>query len=82
MAAEAIPWPTLWNPRLYIENVIGEHKGTAALSLEYTAANEALIVERWRCKSTFLENLELLEFPFDVQVLNAQQPALYITSRY
>ena len=71
---DEIEWATLWNPRLYIENVIGEHKGTASLSLEYTGADEALIVERWRCKSTFLENLELLEFPFDVQVMFLQRP--------
>ena len=73
-----IDWSTLWNPKLYIDNVIGEPKVTASVSLEYSESNEAFVIERWRCKSTFMENLELLEFPFDVQVLLPTFLTLYL----
>ena len=68
VSSDDIDWSSLWNPKLYIENVIGEPKVTASVALEHSLNGEACVVERWRCKSTYLENLELLEFPFDVQV--------------
>ena len=36
--------------------------------LRYNEAGEAYVVEKRRVKGVFLENLELKDFPFDVQV--------------
>ncbi len=38
--------------------------------LRYNEAGEAFVVEKRRVKGVFLENLELKDFPFDVQVRN------------
>ena len=34
----------------------------------YTPSGQAYVVEKRRIKGTFLENLELNDFPFDIQV--------------
>ena len=57
-----------WNPEIYIDNVIGEPKRTSFIHVEYDANGQAYIVERRRVKGTFVETMELWEFPFDVQV--------------
>ena len=36
--------------------------------LTYNDKGEAIVIEKRRVKGTFLENLELNDFPFDVQV--------------
>ena len=36
--------------------------------LKYNEEGEAFVVEKRRVKGVFLENLELKDFPFDVQV--------------
>ena len=36
--------------------------------LSYNSQGEAMVVEKRRVKGIFLENLELKDFPFDVQV--------------
>ena len=56
-----------WNPKIFIENAIGEPKVTSSLQVEYEG-NDALILERKRFKGTFMEQMELWEFPFDMQV--------------
>ena len=72
----SVDFASLWNPRLYIENVICEPHVKASLGVELAGEGEAFVTERWRCKTTFLENLELLEFPFDVQVRKASNRTL------
>ena len=57
-----------WNPKLFIENTIGDPKEHAFQMLTYNANGEAIIIEKRRVKGVFLENLELKDFPFDVQV--------------
>lgn len=64
---EEVQWNNYWNPKLSIVNSIGEPKENVWYSLMFNAQKEALICERRRIKGTFLENLELGEFPFDTQ---------------
>jgi hypothetical protein len=65
----------VWNPKVYIDNIIGEPKRIFNHQVEYEGEGEAYVVERRRVKGTFMETMELWEFPFDVQVS-------YIISRY
>ncbi len=44
--------------------------------IAYNQKGEAYIVEKRRVKGTFLENLELNDFPFDVQV-KVKHPCTY-----
>ena len=57
-----------WNPNLFIENAIGDPRESSFQMLTYNAIGEAFLVEKRRIKGIFLENLELDDFPFDVQV--------------
>ena len=58
----------MWNPKIFIENTIGEAKETAFQMLKYHEDGQAIIEEKRRFSGTYLENLELKDFPFDVQV--------------
>ncbi|ELU06091.1 hypothetical protein CAPTEDRAFT_202877 [Capitella teleta] len=60
----------VWNPKIYIDNIIGEPKRTSNMRVEYEGDGEAYCVERRRVKGTFMETMELYEFPFDVQDLS------------
>lgn len=65
---EDIEWERYWNPKLYVENSLGEPKETVWQTLTFNPKGQATIYERRRIKGCFLENLELGEFPFDTQV--------------
>lgn len=59
----------LWNPRLIIDNAIGEPKENISTNVVYDSTNwEAFVVERRRVRATFIETMELFHFPFDTQV--------------
>ncbi|XP_064646694.1 cys-loop ligand-gated ion channel-like isoform X2 [Lineus longissimus] len=60
---------SIWHPRLFIENTIGEPKESIFRSPMWMENGEAYMTEKRRVKGTFLENLELMDFPFDVQDL-------------
>ena len=64
----SVDWSALWNPKLFIENTIGDPKETSFQMLTHSHNGEAYVIEKRRVKGTFLENLELMDFPFDVQV--------------
>ena len=53
---------------MFIENTVGESKVKSNISLDITDEGEAYLVERRRVTGKFMEQLELWEFPFDVQV--------------
>ena len=65
---EDIEWEKFWNPKLYVENSLGEPQETIWQTLTFNSRGEATVYERRRIKGCFLENLELDEFPFDTQV--------------
>jgi hypothetical protein len=66
---DEIEWEKYWNPKLYVENNLGEPKETIWQTLLFNNKGEATVYERRRIKGCFLENLELDEFPFDTQDL-------------
>ena len=63
-----VDYKLIWNPKLLIENTVGEAKITSSMFLEYNNQGQAYVIERKRFRGTYLENLELFDFPFDVQV--------------
>lgn len=66
--SESIEFNKLWNPKLYIENSLGDPKEQIRYRLLYNDKGEAFVTEKRVIKGTFMENLELDDFPFDVQV--------------
>ena len=53
---------------MFIENTIGDPRETAFQMLTYNEHGDAYVIEKRRVKGIFVENLELFDFPFDVQV--------------
>ena len=66
---EEIEWDKYWNPKMYIENSLGETNEAIWQRLVFNRRGEATVFERRRIKGCFLENLELGEYPFDTQDL-------------
>lgn len=67
-----------WHPKLIVQNVISTSKDNVWKTLEFGKNGEAFIVEKRRIKGIFTENLELQDFPFDLQdlsiVLTSEHP--------
>ena len=57
----------LWNPKIVLDNTVGEAKETVTMSIVQDNA-EAFVVEKRQVKATFHETMELYHFPFDTQV--------------
>lgn len=66
---QTIDWRKYWNPKLFIENTIGDPREFIYRNVKYDMEGKATVIEKKRIKGTFLENLELQHFPFDVQDL-------------
>ena len=75
---EDIEWERYWNPKLYVENSLGEPQETIWQTLLFNGRGEATVYERRRIKGCFLENLELDEFPFDTQVTRKKLPSIEV----
>ncbi|XP_055959433.1 cys-loop ligand-gated ion channel isoform X2 [Patella vulgata] len=58
-----------WNPKLSIENTIGDPKEVVRYRVVFNNRGDAFVSEKRTIKGTFMENLELNDFPFDVQDL-------------
>ena len=68
---KTIDWSQYWNPMIYVDNkkVDGDPNETIGRTVVYDVGTwQAFFVERRRLKGTFLEKLELFNFPFDTQV--------------
>ncbi|GFR96710.1 cys-loop ligand-gated ion channel-like isoform X4 [Elysia marginata] len=72
-----INWDGMWDPKLDINNTLGDVKEQIWRDVQFTAKGEAYAIEKRRVKGKFTERMELQEFPFDVQDLS-----LLITSGY
>merc|ERR1712002_449701 len=60
-----------WNPKIYIDNSIGSPKLTSSVQIEKRNDDKEIwFVEYKRYQGSFLEPLDLYEFPFDVQDLS------------
>jgi len=68
--AETINWAKMWNPKVFIDNAVGEPKYTGSELLMKSPEGHAYVIERKRYRGTFMEQMELWEFPFDVQDLS------------
>jgi hypothetical protein len=62
-----IPVNDYWNPKLYVDNTVGEAKESVTQTVVFNRKQEAYICSQKRIKGGFMENLELQEFPFDTQ---------------
>ncbi|ESN96441.1 hypothetical protein HELRODRAFT_189241 [Helobdella robusta] len=67
---DPINWELYWNPRLSLENVIGEPKEQIWHTLTFDNFGQAIICEKRRVTGAFLEFMELYQFPFDTQDLS------------
>lgn len=67
--ASSVDFSQYWNPKIFIENTIGDPKESMFQMISYNDKGQAYILQKRRIKGTFLENLELDDFPFDVQDL-------------
>ncbi|XP_021369969.1 uncharacterized protein LOC110461026 isoform X3 [Mizuhopecten yessoensis] len=65
--SESVEFNKMWNPKLYIENSLGDPKEQIRYQVLYNDKGEAYVSEKRVIKGTFMENLELDDFPFDVQ---------------
>lgn len=74
LQADNIDFARLWSPKLYIENSLGDPKEQIRHRIIYNEKGEAFIYEKRVAKGTFMENLELDDFPFDVQVNKTGDP--------
>lgn len=63
-----VTWENYWSPKIFIENAVGDPKVTQSRMLDFDENGEAWVIDRRRVKGEFIEQLELWEFPFDVQV--------------
>ncbi|CAF0914245.1 unnamed protein product [Rotaria sordida] len=59
-----------WNPLLYIDNSVGDFKNDVWHKVVYDGTDTPMIYEMRKIKGVFLENLELNDFPVDVQDLS------------
>ncbi|XP_041374738.1 uncharacterized protein LOC121387632 isoform X2 [Gigantopelta aegis] len=69
LVGEISDFQKYWNPKLYIENTYGDPKEILRHRVNFNSRGEAFISEKRIIKGTFMENLELNDFPFDVQDL-------------
>ncbi|XP_064646448.1 cys-loop ligand-gated ion channel-like [Lineus longissimus] len=67
---DTMNWDEYWKPKLVIENATEIMKEKKWYLIEFDATGKATILQRRRLRANFIENLELEEFPFDVQALS------------
>jgi len=67
---EDLDLTSYWNPELQIENGVGEVRETTWHNLVRLKEGGAMIQEKKNVKGTFLEYMELNQFPFDTQDLS------------
>ena len=57
-----------WDPKIIISNSATSASTKSSKSIRLAKDGKAFIVQKFRVKGIFTENLELHEFPFDIQV--------------
>lgn len=66
-AVSEVEWENYWNPRLYVENAIGELKLTTSRCVKHDGRGLATVCQSQHINGTFFEFMELNKFPFDSQ---------------
>ncbi|ESN93036.1 hypothetical protein HELRODRAFT_189657 [Helobdella robusta] len=64
-----IDWSNYWSPKLSIDNVFGDPKETVWHTVLFDSRGTAMICQKRRVNGSFLEYMELNQFPFDTQDL-------------
>lgn len=64
---QEIKWHKEWHPRIEFFNAV-EIKMEKYRDLRYEQEENAIVVESYRIKGTFRQNLNLRNFPLDYQV--------------
>jgi hypothetical protein len=67
--SDSVEWDQYWNPKISLENGIGDPKTTTKLSVSYDRNGRATVTEMRNINGTFFEYMELYHFPFDQQDL-------------
>ena len=65
---QEIKWHKEWHPRIEFFNAVEISKMEHYRDLRYEHEENAIVVESYRIKGTFRQNLSLKNFPLDYQV--------------
>jgi len=68
VAGEVDNLEEIWNPKLFVENALGDEEPSSTLKVHRDSDGYAFVVEKQTIESAFSETMELGSFPFDVQV--------------
>lgn len=74
-AVSEVEWENYWNPRLYVENAIGELKLTTSRCVKHDGRGLATVCQSQHINGTFFEFMELNKFPFDSQASHFRRPS-------
>jgi len=66
---EEVDWSEFWDPKLSIENVIGEARTSVTCGISYDVNGRATVCQTRKVNGQFFEYMELNQFPFDSQVI-------------
>ncbi|ESN99603.1 hypothetical protein HELRODRAFT_176768 [Helobdella robusta] len=69
VSCKNIDFSSYWNPRLFVENIIGDPKVSVTYNVTFDRDHLATVVEIRRVNGSFFEFMELNQFPFDYQDL-------------
>ena len=67
-ANTSVDWGRHWNPRLILENTLGDPRVKKRQLVKFDPSGRATVFERRRVMGTFHSSMNLKHFPFDTQV--------------
>ncbi|ELT89942.1 hypothetical protein CAPTEDRAFT_186471 [Capitella teleta] len=67
---DEVNWNLYWSSKLNVDNLLADTSDVTWKQIRWSDEGEATVYEKRRIKGTFLENMELNEFPFDYQDLS------------
>lgn len=68
-STEDVDWSQYWDPKLSVDNVIGEAKANVSNHLSYDKNGRAIVLQSIKIGGMFYEAMDLNQFPFDSQDL-------------
>ncbi|CAD5114966.1 DgyrCDS3996 [Dimorphilus gyrociliatus] len=74
---DRLNWKRQWHPRIKVTNVLGDLERSDEWTVAKAGSEYAVCSQRMRLKGDFKENLELRDFPVDVQELS-----IHVTSEH
>jgi hypothetical protein len=67
-----------WDPEIFVENAIGKPTQRVDYGLEKDGNGTIYRVKKIKMKGTFFQQMDMVEFPFDIQVQQAFLMRLHI----